>query len=298
MDITVTGELGVITLPEELRSSPASLDLQFISATRSASWSPKARSAKRTSGARSEPPRRRWRPASGRRWARPIPVTVGLDRATFAAPWSRRRSWPGHADTFTGTASVSKPLAGGAVAPQARSRSTDAAPARAPEARRPRHRVHDHRAARARVHRRRWRRDRRGARRPQPGHDAPGRFARAGHALHGRDAGFVVTKFWPLVLGAVILPVLVVGTPVALVVRARAKAKKFAVSPGRSRAPGDAGVRGVRFQERTAKRIRSSPAAAPDRMLSSTLRRLRRRRPDFSDYLELRHARDQGTGRS
>lgn len=42
--------------------------------------------------------------------------------------------------------------------------------------------------------------------------------------------GFVFAKFWPLVLLAVVLLVLVIGTPVALVVRSRGKKKKAAAA--------------------------------------------------------------------
>lgn len=234
MGITVTGQLGVIKVPAELKSAlPATLQLEYINADAirllvAHGKISEANLTKLENGLLDK-----MRENLGRALDGDIPVAGGLDRASLSASLV---AVPISADlpiTFQATANVVKPLAGGPVQPQAAiALYSTQLPLSLPKL---------------------------------DGLDTKytvilprglavtdvattGATSETGKSADGRDQftvtpegansqvtvsmavtpTFVLLKFWPLVLLAVILVVLIVGTPVALIARSRGKKNKAA----------------------------------------------------------------------
>lgn len=234
MDVTVTGKLGVIALPDEIKGGlPANLDLAYLSSDSIRLLKDRGLLSDANLTKVEQSLMTRVSTQLGQALGGEFPVEGGFDRASLAASLV---STPISGDvpiTFTATARVTKPLAGGAVQPGAAiALYTQQLPLSLP-------RVEGMDTTYTIVLPRGL---------AVTGLDAGGAQSEQGKSPDGRDQftvtpsedradvvvsmavtpTFVLLKFWPLVLLAVLLLVLVIGTPIALVMakRRRGKAKK------------------------------------------------------------------------
>lgn len=232
VDVTVTGELSVIQLTESMRAGlPSSLDLEYVSSDGirlliDRGHIKDADIAKLERELADQVAQKLGSALGGN-----VPIESSLDRATLSVSLV---STPLSADTpilFKATARVAKPLAGGAVQPQAAiALYTQQLPLTLPK-------IQGLDTVYTVI-----------APRGLAITGVSGDGVETGKAEDGRDQftvtpsgessqvtvsmavtpTFVLAKFWPLVLLAVLLLVLVIGTPVALVVMKRRKGKNGA----------------------------------------------------------------------
>lgn len=236
MEITVTGELGVIALPDELKSAlPASLDLEYISADAIRLLIEHGKISDENLTKLEDSLLQKMQENLGRALDGDIPVTGGLDRATLAASLVATPISADKPITFQGVARVTKPLAGGPVAPQAAiALYSTQLPLTLPK-------LEGLDTAYTVILPRGL---------AVTDVQTSGGTSETSKAPDGRDQftvtpesgdaqvtvsmavtpTFVLAKFWPIVLLAVILVVLIVGTPIALIVRSRGKKKRVAAA--------------------------------------------------------------------
>lgn len=232
MDLTVDANLGVIEVPEQLKGSlPPNLDLKYLSADAIRLLADHGYLTEENITALEQELLDQVSGKLGSALGGTIPVEGGLDRASLAVDLV---SVPISGDkpvTFKASARVSKPLAGGEVQPQAAiALYTQQLPLSLPKLEGldtsytvilPRGlAVTDLTGSGATY---------------ETGKSDDGRDQFVVHPTSESAAmtvsmavtpGFVMIKFWPVVLIAVVLLLLIVGTPIALVMRKRAKGRK------------------------------------------------------------------------
>lgn len=232
VELTVTADLGVIELPDELRGSlPPNLELAYISSDAirllvDRGYVTDADLAKLESSLMKQVAEKLGGALGGT-----IPVEGGIDRATLAASLVATPVSGDKPIQFKASARVLKPLAGGDVQPQAAiALYTQELPLTLPklEGLDTLYTVILPRGLAV------------------TGLEGTGAQTQTGKAPDGRQQftvrptsenaqvtvamsvtpTFVLAKFWPIVLLAVILLVLIIGTPIALVVRSRGRKKR------------------------------------------------------------------------
>lgn len=234
VDVTVTGNLKVIELPEEMKGSlPSKLQLQFISADAMRLLAERGYLSEDNLTKLEEKLAKQVREKLGAALGGEIPVESGLDRETLA-PGDSSQASRDKPVVFKAKAHVSKPLGGGPAQTQgAIALYTKELPLTLTS-------IQGLDTIYTVI-----------APRGLAITGVSGENVEQSTAPDGRDQftvtpsgessqvvvsmavtpAFVMAKFWPLVLGAFILLVLIIGTPVALVVMKRKKGKNGAAAP-------------------------------------------------------------------